>query len=506
MRYKSITFLLLILSILIVNIHAGFIASSSTSSDFPYATNDIEISKALDFLQNQQESDGGIGGFSVSAWVSMALSSAGEDLDDWDNLVGYFEEKTNLLDNDKPEDWERQTLAIIACNKDPQNFSDIDFVEKILSFYDGNQIGSTGNLFDDSFGILALISAGVDKDEHVIQNTKSFLLSKQNSNGGWGDSDSTAAAIMALVAAGEDKDSPVITDAVTFLKTLQTEGGGFHSWGNTNIASTAWVVMAINSIDGNPEAEEWKKNENGPIDYILSLQQTDGSFNWTASYKNGPEWMTAYAITALLGKTYPVKISEEPYIIDDDPDDANVPQKPKPDVVNTSEDDTSSEKITIPANKDNTITNPSENTYYFLNKKLLCKNSKLLPKKPVVFGLLDIQVETKENVKKVEFYINNELSYVDFEKPFNYTLNNMSFFKNTKITVKQYIFKNITIDHSRFLEKIQKILEMLKKSESFNLISDYFKPITVYALTNIYSGEVEIIYTNLFPNKYSKLL
>lgn len=505
MQNKSITFLIVMLSILIVNVNSNYMISSAEYDyDFSHSSYDAQINNALDFLQEQQANDGNIGGFAVSAWASMAIASAGEDPNDWSKLVSYLEEKTNLLD-DKATDWERQTLAIVACNKNPQNFADTDFVKKIISFYDGNQIGSTGNLFDDYFGILALISAGVDKNESIIQNTRSYIISKQNSNGGWGDSDSTSAAIMALIAAGEDKNAIVITNAFSFLKTLQTADGGFHSWGNTNTASTAWVVMAINSIEGNPASNEWEKNGNTPLDYLLALQQEDGSFNWTASRRNGPEWMTSYVIPALLGKTYPIKISEESYIIDDDPIDTEDPQKTKPDVVDTCEDNIKSEKITISVDKDATIINPSKDTYYFLNQKLLCKNSKLVPKKPVVFGFLDIQVETNKDVSKVEFYINNELTHVDSEKPFNYILNNLSFFKNTKITIKPYIFKNITVDYSIFLEKIQKILDMLEKSELFDFISDYFKPVEVYALTAGDISEIEIIYTNLFPNKYSNI-
>jgi len=508
MKNKYIVFLTVIIGILLVNFNTDWILSAE-SAEFPYLSEDSEIIKSLEFLQKQQENSGSIGGFSVSGWVCMALSCAGQQPDDWGGLVDYLEERTYLLDDDKPEDWERQTLAIVACNKNPQNFSDMDFVEKIIGFYDGDQIGSTGNLFDDYFGILALISAGVSVNESIIQNTKSFIITKQNSNGGWGDSDSTAAAIMALVAAGENKDSNVIYDAINFLKNLQTDDGGFHSWGNTNVASTAWVVMALNIVDKDATSQEWEKNGKTPIEYILSLQQEDGSFNWTSDMRNGPEWMTAYAIPALMGKNYPIQISEDTYIINNTdevdvvPDDEDT-QESEPDIIDPDDSKANSEEIIIDT-KDPKFLHPCKNTYYFLNREILIKNSRFITKKPVVFGLLNIKVETNQNVSKLEFYINNELAHTDFEKPYNYTLNRMSFVKKTLITAKSYIFMNVTIDYSVFLENIFKSMEILEKTESFNIVSEYFKPIELYApiLSNV--SEMQIIYTNLSPYKYSKL-
>ncbi len=503
MRYKSVLFLSIIL---VVN--STTMLSSAENNDFPYSSNDDIITNALDFLKNQQKNDGNIGGIAVSAWASMAISAAGENLDDWGNFISYLENKTSLLDEDKPEDWQRHTLAVVACKQNPKDFAGIDLVEKIIDFYDGNQIGSTTNLFDDCFGILALISAGVDKNESIIQSTKSFIIDNQNPDGGWGDSDSTAAAVMALIAAGENKNSFVISDALYFLKTLQSSDGGFNSWGNANIASTAWVVMAINSVDDDPSSINWQKNGNTPIDYFISLQQKDGSFNWTDSKKTNSEWMTSYVIPALLGKTYPVKISEESYILDDNSDDDKSLEEPSSE--NDGEDkDKKKEKIesertTTYPDEDDTIIFPSEKTYYLLNQKILC-HDKLKPQKPVVFGLLDIKVETDEDVVEVEFYLNGDFVFVDSKKPFSYRLNNISLFKRTEILVKSYIYKNITVEYKLFLEKIQDILNIIGKKDFFDSIKDFFKPGTVNILTVKDTDSTNIIYTNLFPTKYSKI-
>ena len=310
MRKASITAMVVLMGFMLMNIQANVLipVSADPGENYPYQPTDDVIMKALEYLQNRQAGDGSIGGFSVSAWAAMAISSAGEDPHAWGDLVGYLRENADFLDDTMATDWERQTLAIVACNENPRNFGDIDYVAKVESFYDGVQIGSYANLYDDFFGILALISGGVDKDSSIVQTVRSYIKEKQNENGGWGDVDSTAAAIMALIVAGEDPNSGCVTDALSFMKTTQTGSGGFQSWGTTNAASTAWAVMAIVATDEDPTSSEWKNSGNSPIDFLLSLQQANGCFNWTVDQTMSPEWMTSYVIPALLGKSYPVKI------------------------------------------------------------------------------------------------------------------------------------------------------------------------------------------------------
>lgn len=322
MNKKTKIFLTSILIILIILPFNLISVTAFLSDNYPLQTDDSIILNALNFLENQQTIEGDIGGLATSAWAAIAISSADLDLQTWGEFVNYLEEKTSMLDSDKATDWERHTLAIVACNKNPYDFAGIDFIEKIESFYDGTQIGSQANIYDDFFGILSLISAGVGKNEPIIQNTMSYIIGKQNSDGGWGDADSTAAALMALISAGQDSDSTVVSNALSFLKTLQASDGGFQSWGTTNSASTSWAVMAITASEQNPTSDEWENNGKNPIDYLLNLQQTDGSFKWSVDQNINPVWMTSYVIPALLGKNYPVKIFEIGI------DENNPPNKP----------------------------------------------------------------------------------------------------------------------------------------------------------------------------------
>ena len=310
MKKIPASIIVLFVSITLLNIQASSIAPVSGDSGGGYPlqpTNDI-IVNALSYLQSRQADDGSIGGFSTSAWVAMAISATEKDPHTWGDLVGYLRENADRIDDNMATDWERHALAIVACDENPRDFSGIDYVAKVESFYDGVQIGDPTNLYDDFFGILALVSCGVKQDSPVIQTIRTYIKEQQRQDGDWGDVDSTAAAVMALISAGEHSDSSSIAAALSFLKTMQTEDGGFQSWGTTNAASTAWAIDAIVIAGQDPTSIEWKQGGKSPIDFLLSLQQTNGAFAWSFNQNMNPEWMTSYVIPALLGKPYPIKI------------------------------------------------------------------------------------------------------------------------------------------------------------------------------------------------------
>ena len=130
-----------------------YTALADPLDSFPYEPSDDIIINALNFLRNRQKSDGNIGGFAVSAWAAIAITSAGEDIDDWGDLSNYLEENIDLIETSKATDWQRHALAIAAINEDPRDFNNINFIEKIKKFYDGEQIGISSILYDDIFGI-----------------------------------------------------------------------------------------------------------------------------------------------------------------------------------------------------------------------------------------------------------------------------------------------------------------------------------------------------------------
>jgi hypothetical protein len=270
--------------------------------------------KALTYLRGAQQPDGSIGGYVASGWAVMAIAAAGQNPNDWvsggNSVVTYLRNSAALLDPNKATDWERSLLAIVAAGENPRTFGGIDYVSKVTGFCNGTQIGDVTLLNDDVWGILALSSIG--EGQQLIPNVKNFIVSNQNTDGGWSwavggasDADNTAATISALIAAGEPSGSQVMAKATGYLKTQQQMNGGFISEGTTNSAVDSWVINAINSVGQSPIAQDWQKSGVSAVSHLLSLQNADGSFKWTASQPTNPVWMTAYAVPALLGKPYP---------------------------------------------------------------------------------------------------------------------------------------------------------------------------------------------------------
>lgn len=682
MKKKSMIGIFILIGIILTNVPLKSVSADS-GGEYPFQPTDKVIIEALNFLKNQQLKDGSIGGFAVSSWVAMAISAVDENAHDWGNLVNYLTVKNYLLNSNKATDWERQTLAIVACDENPRDFGGINFVTKTESFYNGVQIGDNVNLYDDFFGVLALISSGVDKDKSIIQNVISHIKGKQNNNGDWGDVDSTSIAVMALIAAGENPNSEIINDAFLFIKSTQTDSGGFQAWGTTNAASTSWAVDAIVATGQDPTSIEWEKNGNSPVDFLLSLQQNDGSFNWANDQSMNPEWMTSYVIPALLGKPYPIKISEsnnnannanqesdnneydntylnewsgdirfegktetvwdgtvtvgesniyaknvdtgeieEYYIpypsvlgavdeasklgnftyaveywpnwdaflvktIENDSDwwhywvdytlpmvdagkynltdedneiifgylenwyahalkiivDKTVVKKNEEFTVSVfdesdfciegatvyvgsetyltdengnvtvscdksgtlkvyaeKDDFVRSEKTSIKVKKSIEIVKPFVNRLNFIDLKF----DRTL-KKTWVFGAVDIEIDTSEDVKKVDFYINDKLVYSDEERPFKYNLNERAFFKKNKIMVKSYLietlsYKNLFNNISKILEKIRSIHDKNELKTSFDLLESYFNHFEKTVFKEEDTDTEEVIIINLFPN------
>ncbi|NIM44948.1 MAG: hypothetical protein GTN80_03895 [Nitrososphaeria archaeon] len=280
-----------------------------------------EMGDALDYLRGRQSFDGDIGGFAVSAWVVMALAASGEDPHEWradegaPSIIDYLRDNSHM--SDKPTDYERFILALTAAKENPRSFGGVDYLSKLMGYYDGGQIGDKELLNDDFWGVLALVSAG-ERRSQIVQASVEYIVDNQNNDGGWSfaigrtsDVDDTAAAVMALISAEQDPGSEAIKKAVSYLKASQRDDGGLP-WDTvsdaSNALSTSWAVGAITAAGEDPTAAKWTVNNRNPIDFLLSLQDADGAFKWTATSRSRPEYTTSCVIPALLGKSYPIVI------------------------------------------------------------------------------------------------------------------------------------------------------------------------------------------------------
>jgi len=284
-------------------------------SNYPLSCSDTEIASALDYLRNSQTTQGDIGGFATSAWVTMAITAAGEDPHNWKvgsnpSIVDYLAASAGSATS--VTDYARMTLAIVAADEAPTSFGGIDFVDALKTLYDDGQIGDASLLNDDFWGIMALVSAGESASSGIIANSVGFIKNNQNDDGGWSwainQSSDVDDAAWALIAAGESSDSNAIINGLNYIKSQQADNGGFLSWGAaTNPSTDSWAIDAIVAAGQNPTSSNWTKNNNTPIDDLLGFQNTtNGSFpDWQG---NPSPWTTAYAIPALLGKPYPVEV------------------------------------------------------------------------------------------------------------------------------------------------------------------------------------------------------
>ena len=248
-----------------------------------------------------------------SPWITMGLVSLG--------VQNISDNYLKSIPGVNAIDFAAPILAITATGHDPRTFGSEDYVAKLKSFAQQNQLGDPSLLNDDIFGILALVAAGEGQTDAVLAASKNFLLAKVNTDNGWGfattagsDTNTTAAAILALIASGQDKNSPVIQNALAYIHRAQNDDGGItydpqSSFGTaSDSSSTAWAIWALNALGVN--LSSWDKSGHNPENYLANNQAPTGFF----SYQNGSSEdafspvTTAYAAIALTGKTLPLRI------------------------------------------------------------------------------------------------------------------------------------------------------------------------------------------------------
>lgn len=274
---------------------------------------------AINYLKSQQDSTGKINGWGgESQWAAIAFVRLGVD-------VGTIKNPTvslkDFLLSDTPTDtapateWERRVLAIAAIGENPTNFNGVNYVQKLESYTNNNQIGEASQVNDDIFGLLALIASGINANTQLEQDVLSYIISNQNADGGFSwttnpslntsDSNDTAAALQALQAAKKtgivhtNLDSTIDT-AKNYLLSLQNSDGGFRydnsPWSsNSDGSSTAWSLMALNEL-GMSESTQ----ANNAKAWLGNHQESDGGFHWMIGYGSDTA-TTSHAAIALSG-------------------------------------------------------------------------------------------------------------------------------------------------------------------------------------------------------------
>ncbi len=250
-------------------------------------------------------------GQALDDWTAMALAASGEQSTDASSLQTFS--------GSSATDYAKRILALTALGKNPVAYTGADLVAGLKAMAQGGQLGNASWLNDDAWGILALRSAGAPANDAVVREAAQFLTANQNADGGWSwgvgydsDTNDTAAVLMALSEAGYASSHPAMTSAVAYLATQQNPDAGFAyqlpcAWpacDASDSASTSWVISALGKLG--LDASSWTKGAATPFTFLQTLQTGDGSFKWQAGDPSGSPAMTAYAVVALTGKSYPV--------------------------------------------------------------------------------------------------------------------------------------------------------------------------------------------------------
>lgn len=271
--------------------------SSSGGSSFTLPVKkSFDLTLALDYLQSAQAVDGSFGGGKLfTDWVAIAYGAANVTGSSRDALLVYL--KNNIASNSFLTDKERRVMALLSLGENPYDFAGVNYIASIIEEFDGQQFGDSTLVNDDIFALLALLGAGYDQNDEIIDQVVLYILSQQDIDGSWNKSiDMTAAAIQALSPLGIHYESIVgaLSKAEQYMISRQDDDGGFSS-----AYATAWAAQAMSAMDKN-----WIKNNNTPLDYLAKQQANDGAAVVQVESVASRIWATSYAIPAVLGKDW----------------------------------------------------------------------------------------------------------------------------------------------------------------------------------------------------------
>ncbi len=306
----------------------SYVVNNGDSLYFHFENPNADVNKraindGIQYLRSQQDANGQISGFTgVSGWAAMTFAANGINpgtvANGGSSLLAYLTANPPVADA-SATDWERGILAITAAGGNPYNFGGIDYVSKLLTYHNNAQLGSTAQVNDDIFGLLALVSAGSGVPNGIKQDALNFILFHQESDGGFSwsttgtsDVDDTAAALQALAAAkNAGMSAPNLANSITNAKSFllagkNSDGGfGYSNEDPSNASTTAWAVMALSALgDTGQDVTDAKA-------YLRGNQEENGSFKWQTG-SVGETFTSSYAVLALTGKYWPVKVYEGP--------------------------------------------------------------------------------------------------------------------------------------------------------------------------------------------------
>ena len=147
----------------------------------------------------------------------------------------------------------------------------------------------------------ALIALNLFEGNDTVKDLASdYLLANQGEDAGFGypgfgsDALHTAAVIMTMIANEIEISEVEGESAMDFMLSRQETDGGFSGWGQGDVDTTSWVMMALTASNHAMPSN----NNNSPVDYLASTQNQDGGFGYQAGQDSSEDY-TAEALLAL---------------------------------------------------------------------------------------------------------------------------------------------------------------------------------------------------------------
>lgn len=249
----------------------------------------FSLTQAISFLSSKQNSNGSLGDILYTDWAAISFASAGNQANDPKyKILDYL--KNNSFQSSSVTDNERHSMALMALGVNPYNGTNTNYINKIVSSFDGTQFGDSSLVNDDIFALIVLKNAGYVSSDEIINKDVSYVISHQSSDGSWGGVDMTSSSIQALRNFSDLQGvSLSITQAENYLVNSQNGDGSFG-----NSFSTSWAIQALS------QNSSFSTNVSKADNYIASLQQTDGGVDIVTDPSDNRVWATAYAIPGVL--------------------------------------------------------------------------------------------------------------------------------------------------------------------------------------------------------------
>jgi squalene cyclase len=268
--------------------------------------------KALEFLKTQQNDDGGFSnGFApesdlpTTADAVIAAALAGVDplelvTNSEATPLTFIESAVESGGVTDAGPLAKVLLAAAAAGQDVSAFAGHDLVAELLATQSEEGIFGNG-AFDHCLAMVALQNIGADLPDATLE----ALLTAQLEDGGWGfmagmpsDTNTTGLCLQALALADADD---AVEAGLAYAQAIQNEDGGWpyqnpSEYGtDSDTNSTALVLQALIALGEDPA--DW----NNPQDWLLSMQNDSGGFNYQAAFPGDNIVATVAVIPAIEG-------------------------------------------------------------------------------------------------------------------------------------------------------------------------------------------------------------